>query len=129
MATVVREIERKYDLAAGSTAALDAVRTMTGKTGVAAASRQDEQFLDAVYYDTADLRLIGAGQGTAATARRSPRQRRRADSAARARRKGPGGRGGHLTYGLMHQRQACQAATMEQALPRFTARGFVDHRG
>ena len=61
MATVVREIERKYDLAAGGTAALDAVRTMTGKTGVAAASRQGEQFLDAVYYDTADLRLIGAG--------------------------------------------------------------------
>jgi len=29
-----------------------------------------------------------------------------------------------FTYGLMHQRQACQAATMEQALPRFTvARG------
>ena len=26
-----------------------------------------------------------------------------------------------FTYGLMHQRQACQAATMEQALPRFTA--------
>jgi CHAD domain-containing protein len=26
-----------------------------------------------------------------------------------------------FTYGLMHQRQACQAATLEQALPRFTA--------
>jgi len=26
-----------------------------------------------------------------------------------------------FTYGLMHQRQACQAATMGQALPRFTA--------
>ena len=26
-----------------------------------------------------------------------------------------------FTYGLMHQRQACQAATIEQALPRFTA--------
>ena len=25
-----------------------------------------------------------------------------------------------FTYGLMHQRQACQAATIEQALPRFT---------
>ena len=26
-----------------------------------------------------------------------------------------------FTYGLMHQRQACQAATIEQALPRFAA--------
>jgi CHAD domain-containing protein len=26
-----------------------------------------------------------------------------------------------FTYGLMHQRQACQAATIEQALPRFPA--------
>jgi len=26
-----------------------------------------------------------------------------------------------FTYGLMHQRQACQAAAIEQALPRFTA--------
>ena len=26
-----------------------------------------------------------------------------------------------FTYGLMHQRQACQAATIEQALPCFTA--------
>jgi hypothetical protein len=29
-----------------------------------------------------------------------------------------------FTYGLMHQRQACQAAAMEQALPRLAvARG------
>ena len=61
VATVVREIERKYDPAAAGTAALDAVKTMTGTTGVAAVSQQDEQLLDAVYYDTADLRLIGAG--------------------------------------------------------------------
>ena len=61
MATVVREIERKYDLAAGGTAALDAVKTMTGTAGIAAVSQQDDQLLDAVYYDTADLRLIGAG--------------------------------------------------------------------
>jgi hypothetical protein len=33
-----------------------------------------------------------------------------------------------FTYGLMHQRQACQAATMEQTLPRFTARGYVNHQ-
>jgi len=58
---VVREIERKYDPAAGATAALDAVRTMTGTAGIAAVSQQDDQLLDAVYYDTADLRLIGAG--------------------------------------------------------------------
>jgi hypothetical protein len=36
MTTVVREIERKYDPAAGGTAALDAVRTMTGTAGIAA---------------------------------------------------------------------------------------------
>ena len=58
---MVREIERKYDPVAGATAALDAVQTMTGTAGIAAVSQQDEQFLDAVYYDTADLRLIGAG--------------------------------------------------------------------
>ena len=58
---MVREIERKYDLAADATAALDAVKAMTGTAGIAAVSQQDEQLLDAVYYDTADLRLIGAG--------------------------------------------------------------------
>jgi len=61
VATVVREIERKYDPAAGATAALDAVKAMTGTAGVAAVSQQGELLLDAVYYDTADLRLIGAG--------------------------------------------------------------------
>ena len=61
MATVVREIERKYDPAAGAAAALDAVKAMTGTAGVAAISQQGEQLLDAVYYDAADLRLIGTG--------------------------------------------------------------------
>ena len=61
VATVVRETERKYDLDAGGPAALDAVQAMTGTAGVAAASRPGEQLLDAVYYDTADLRLIRAG--------------------------------------------------------------------
>ena len=61
MAAVVREIERKYDLAAGGTAALDAVKSMTGTAGIAAVSQQDEQLLAAVYYDTADLRLSGVG--------------------------------------------------------------------
>ena len=61
MAIVVREIERKYDPAEGRTAALDAVKAMTGTAGIAAVSQQGEQLLDAVYYDTADLRLIGAG--------------------------------------------------------------------
>src|ERR1035438_9244767 len=60
MAIVVREIERKYD-AAGAPPALDAVTSITGVAGVAAVSRQDEQILDAVYYDTEDLRLIRAG--------------------------------------------------------------------
>ena len=59
--TVVREIERKYDPAAGGTAALKAVKAMTGTAGVADVSQQAGQLLDAVYYDTADLRLIGAG--------------------------------------------------------------------
>ncbi len=61
MATVVRETERKYDPAAGGTAALEAVKTMAGTAGVAAVPEQPEQLLDAIYYDTADLRLIGAG--------------------------------------------------------------------
>src|SRR5271157_4946514 len=61
MATVVRETERKYEPAAGGTAALEAVKTMAGTAGVAAVSELPEQLLDAIYYDTADLRLIGAG--------------------------------------------------------------------
>jgi CYTH domain len=61
MATVVREIERKYDAASGGTAALDAVNTMAGTAGVAAVPEQPEQLLDAIYYDTTDLRLIRAG--------------------------------------------------------------------
>jgi len=60
VATVFREIERKYD-AAGAAAALDAATSMTGVAGVAAVSQQDEHILDAVYYDTEDLRLIRAG--------------------------------------------------------------------
>ncbi|MGO8891290.1 MAG: CYTH domain-containing protein [Streptosporangiaceae bacterium] len=61
MATVVREIERKYDAASGGTAVVGGVKTMTGTAGVAAVSELPEQLLDAIYYDTADLRLIGAG--------------------------------------------------------------------
>jgi CHAD domain-containing protein len=61
VATVVREIERKYDPATAGTAALEAVTAMAGTAGVAAVSQQADQLLDAVYYDTADLRLIGAG--------------------------------------------------------------------
>ena len=53
MATVVREVERKYDLAESAAAVLDAVKAMAGTAGVAAVSRQGEQFLDAVYYGTA----------------------------------------------------------------------------
>jgi CHAD domain-containing protein len=60
VAIVFREIERKYDAAEAATA-LDAVTSMTGVAGVAAVSRHDEQILDAVYYDTEDLRLIRAG--------------------------------------------------------------------
>ncbi len=61
MATVFREIERKYDAGRAAAAALDAVKSMTGVAGVAAVSQQDEEILDAIYYDTEDLRLIRAG--------------------------------------------------------------------
>ncbi len=61
VATVFREIERKYDAAGAGVAALDAVKSMIGVAGVAAVSQQDEEILDAVYYDTKDLRLIRAG--------------------------------------------------------------------
>ncbi len=61
MATVFREIERKYDAAGARAAARDAVQSMIGVAGVAAVSQQDEEILDAVYYDTGDLRLIRAG--------------------------------------------------------------------
>ena len=60
MDTGVAEVERKYDVV-GGTAVLDAMEIMTGTAGVAAVSLQNEQLLGAVYYDTADLRLIGAG--------------------------------------------------------------------
>ncbi len=61
MATVVREVERKYDPGTADMASLGLVTSMAGVAGVAAVARQDEQILDAVYYDTADLRLIRAG--------------------------------------------------------------------
>jgi CHAD domain-containing protein len=61
VASVVREIERKYEHAEGGAAVLDAVKTMVGTAGVAAVSQPAEQFLDAIYYDTEDLRLIRAG--------------------------------------------------------------------
>ena len=60
MTNVFREIERKYD-AAEAAGALDSVRGMVGVAGVAAVSESAEEILDAVYYDTADLRLIRAG--------------------------------------------------------------------
>jgi len=43
MAAVVREIERKYDPAAGGTHTLDAVKPMTGTAGIAAVSQQGAQ--------------------------------------------------------------------------------------
>ncbi len=60
MATVVREIERKFQ-APESVAVLAAIRDMAGQAGVAAVAQRDEQVLDASYYDTADLRLIRRG--------------------------------------------------------------------
>lgn len=55
MPEVVREIERKYDVTDVGTAQLDTL------AGVALVSPRAEQFLDAVYYDTEDLRLIRGG--------------------------------------------------------------------
>ena len=223
MATVVREIERKYDPAARATAALDAVKAMTGTAGVAAAippvlvvgpvqARITDCFtpglaqagqtalaaLDGQRYlrllDDLDALLAGppltplakrkAGKVLAKPVRRAARRLQRAlaavpaagdrDAAIHEARKatkraryaaeaaepvlgGTAGRqaaqakelqqllGDHhdsvvartilldlaqnaraagedtFTYGLMHQRQTCQAASIEQALPRFTA--------
>ena len=61
MATVVCETGRKYDPAGAGPAALDAVDAMIGMAGVAAVAPRDEQILDAVDYDTKDLRLLRAG--------------------------------------------------------------------
>jgi CHAD domain-containing protein len=55
MATRVREVERKYD-ATG----ID-MPPLAGVDGVAAETPASEDELDAVYYDTEDLRLIRAG--------------------------------------------------------------------
>lgn len=55
MPEVVREIERKYDVTGAGTVQLESV------AGVASVSREAEEFLDAVYYDTEDLRLIRGG--------------------------------------------------------------------
>lgn len=55
MATVVREIERKYDATGAGPPELD------GVPGVAAVSPPTREVLDAVYHDTDDLRLIRAG--------------------------------------------------------------------
>jgi len=55
VAAVVREIERKYDVTGANTAQLDSV------PGAASVSPATEEVLDAVYYDTEDLRLIRSG--------------------------------------------------------------------
>jgi CHAD domain-containing protein len=55
MATTFREVERKYDVTGVTVPAL------TNVDGVASESPQAEEELDAVYYDTEDLRLIRGG--------------------------------------------------------------------
>lgn len=52
MTTVTQEIERKYELADGSD-----LPTLSDLTGVAREEIAEPEQLDAVYYDTADLRL------------------------------------------------------------------------
>ncbi|MBM7811086.1 CYTH and CHAD domain-containing protein [Saccharothrix algeriensis] len=56
MATSVQETERKYEAPAGV-----ALPELADLPGVAAAAGPEEQRLEAVYYDTADLRLARAG--------------------------------------------------------------------
>ena len=56
MATVVRETERKYELADGVE-----LPGWAGLAGVEALVGPEEQALEAVYFDTEDLRLARAG--------------------------------------------------------------------
>ena len=56
MATVVRETERKYELADGVE-----LPGWDGLVGVEALVGPEEQALEAVYFDTEDLRLARAG--------------------------------------------------------------------
>lgn len=56
MATVVRETERKYELADGVE-----LPGWDGLVGVEASVGPEEQTLEALYFDTADLRLAQAG--------------------------------------------------------------------
>ena len=154
MAAVVREIERKYDASPAGTAALDAVESMIGVPGVAAVSQQDPEILDAVYYDTGDLRLVRAG----VTLRRrtggddagwhlklpvgaDTRDEIRIPLAAPAGKPAAGAASGRagtpavtladqaraagedtFTYGVMHERQACQAAEIERTLSQVAIR-------
>ncbi|MEV4433384.1 CYTH and CHAD domain-containing protein [Streptomyces sp. NPDC049585] len=59
MADTVREIERKYEAEDG--AGEVRLPDLSGAGPVASVARQDAVELDAVYYDTADLRLAAAG--------------------------------------------------------------------
>ncbi|WP_230565965.1 CYTH and CHAD domain-containing protein [Saccharothrix luteola] len=56
MSRSVHETERKYEAPGGA-----ALPDLTGLPGVAAVAGPEEQRLEAVYYDTADLRLARAG--------------------------------------------------------------------
>ncbi len=76
MATVVREIERKYDPAADGMAALDAVKTMTATAGVAAVSELPEQLRRAgARSAAAKAKLQRALAGRLPAARPAPQQR------------------------------------------------------
>ena len=63
MATVVRETERKYELADGVE-----LPGWDGLVGVEALVGPEEQALEALYFDTEDLRLAQAGVTFAAAA-------------------------------------------------------------
>ncbi|ROP38004.1 CYTH and CHAD domain-containing protein [Saccharothrix texasensis] len=56
MSTSVHETERKYEAPGGA-----ALPDLSGLPGVAAVAGPEEQRLEAVYYDTSDLRLARAG--------------------------------------------------------------------
>ncbi|MGW7188712.1 metal-binding protein, partial [Streptomyces sp. NPDC054838] len=59
MADTKREIERKFEFTA---AAAERLPDLTGTAGITAVRRQGTVRLDAVYYDTPDLRLAADGR-------------------------------------------------------------------
>jgi CHAD domain-containing protein len=107
----MREIERKYDVVVGLELG-DPAELL----GVDAAAGPDEQTLAAVYFDTADLRLIGEGVTL---------RRREGGSDAGWHLKLPGGKDGREELRLPLGRSARRPPAELVALTRVYARGAV----